>query len=269
MEIINCHCHVYPDKICQKATKGTGDFYSIPMKYDGSVSKCIEEGAKVGVTHSIINSVATTPKQVSSINRFIAQEVELHPDIFTGLGTLHPQSDDLKRDIKELVDLGLKGVKLHPEIQGFSLWDERCHEIYKLCLEYNLPILLHTGDNRYDFSNPDILSKVLKAYPDLTIIGAHLGGYTVWEDAVKVLPKRYDNFYIDCSSSLMFLTPERATEIIREYGADHVLWGTDYPMWGYEEEMERFSLLGLTDGEREQIFCKNAQKLFGILPQSL
>ncbi len=267
--IINCHTHVYPDKICQKASDGTGRFYDINMCYDGSVSKCIEEGAKIGVTHSLIFSVATTPHQVSSINRFIAEEVSLHPDLFTGLGALHPESDDGERDIRELVDLGLRGVKLHPEIQGFSLLDERCDQIYKLCLKYNLPLLLHTGDYRYDYSNPDELSCILERYPELTVIGAHLAGYSVWDDAVEALAKRYDNLYVDCSSSLMFMTAERATEIIRTYGADRVLWGTDYPMWGYEEEMERFNALGLSEEERELILCKNAQKLFGILSQSL
>ena len=62
----------------------------------------------------------------------------------------------------------------------------------------------------------------------------------------------------------MYITPERATELIREYGADRVLWGTDYPMWGFEEEMERFNALSLNEEEKEQILCKNAQKLFGI-----
>ncbi len=261
--IINCHCHVYPDKIAQKASNGTGNFYGIDMCYDGKVSTCLEESKKVGVTHSLIFSVATTPHQVPSINRFIAEEVSQYPDIFTGLGTLHPESDDQERDIRELVDLGLKGVKLHPEIQGFSLLDDRCDLIYKLCLKYNLALLLHTGDCRYDYSNPKELSEILERYPDLTVIGAHLGGYTVWEEAVKVLPK-YKNLYVDCSSSLMYITPERATELIREYGADRVLWGTDYPMWGFEEEMERFNALSLNEEEKEQILCKNAQKLFGI-----
>ena len=262
-KIIDSHCHIYPDKIAEKAAAGTGHFYGLPPYLDGRISTLLEHGTAAGIDHFIVQSVATPPKQVSSITHFIAEAVEKSNGKFTGLGTLHPDSDNIKAEVEEILALGLKGVKLHPEIQGFSLLDDRCDLIYKLCLKYNLALLLHTGDCRYDYSNPKELSEILERYPDLTVIGAHLGGYTVWEEAVKVLPK-YKNLYVDCSSSLMYITPERATELIREYGADRVLWGTDYPMWGFEEEMERFSALSLNEEEKEQILCKNAQKLFGI-----
>ena len=40
---------------------------------------------------------------------------------------------------------------------------------------------MHTGDYRYDNSNPNRVLPVLKAYPKLTLIGAHFGGWSVWE----------------------------------------------------------------------------------------
>ena len=73
---------------------------------------------KQGVDHAVIQSVATTPKQVSSINRFIAKTVEDANGKFTGLGTLHPDGD-IAADVKEIIALGLHGVKLHPDIQRF------------------------------------------------------------------------------------------------------------------------------------------------------
>ena len=81
----------------------------------------------------LVQSVATTEKQVSSINHFIADEVNKYPDKFIGFGTLHPNSSDLEADVKELVALGLKGVKLHPDIQNFKIDDYRCLKIYELC----------------------------------------------------------------------------------------------------------------------------------------
>ena len=69
---------------------------------------------------------------------------------------------------------------------------------------------------------------------------------------------------VDCSSSFAFMSAEEAREIIRAYGADKVLFGTDYPMWEYKAELERFKALGLTDEEERLILYKNAAELFGI-----
>ena len=180
----------------------------------------------------------------------------------TGLGTLHPDSPDLKGDIEHIVELGLKGVKLHPDIQGFKIDDYRCLKIYELC-EGRLPILMHTGDNRYDFSNPNRLKPVLEIFKNLTVIGAHLGGWSIWDTAVDELAE-FGNFYVDCSSSLYAMTVEKAREVIRRYGADRVLFGTDYPMWSPKEEIERFEALGLDTEEKHKIYYKNAEKLFGL-----
>ena len=69
-------------------------------------------------------------------------------------------------------------MKLHPDIQAFALDDPRALKIFELCERENVPALLHTGDYRYDYSNPNRLLPVLKAYPSLTVIGAHLGGWS-------------------------------------------------------------------------------------------
>ena len=100
-------------------------------------------------------------------------------------------------------------------------------------------------------------------YDDLTVIGAHFGGWSIWEEATKKL-YRYENFFVDCSSSLYALTPKVAGELIHAYGTDRVLFGTDYPLWSPESEIERFMQVNLTEKEREDIFYNNAAKLFGI-----
>ena len=258
--IIDAHCHIYPDKIAEKASASTGHFYDLPASLDGKISTLIEHGKKAGIEHFIVQSVATTPKQVSSINHFIAESVAASDGHFTGLGTLHPDSDDIEADVQEILSLGLKGVKLHPDIQKVALDDPRLHKMYKLC-EGKLPMLLHTGDHRYDFSNPNRMIPILEQYPKLTVIGAHFGGWSIWEEATEKL-KNYDNFLVDCSSSLYAITPQKAKELIYAYGVERVLFGTDYPLWSPEEELDRFMKVDLTDKEREDIFYTNAAKLF-------
>ena len=260
--IIDAHCHIYPDKIAQKASDSTGNFYSIPSLLDGKTSTLLEYGKKAGIEHFVVQSVATTPKQVSSINNFIAASVKESDGKFTGLGTLHPDSDDIDADVSEIISLGLKGVKLHPDIQKFKIDDYRMLKIYELC-EGKLPILIHTGDNRYDYSNPNRMMPILEIYKNLTVIGAHFGGWSIWEEATKKL-SGYKNFYVDCSSSLYAMTPQKAKELIMEYGTERVLFGTDYPMWKPDVEIEKFMKIDLSDKEREDILSNNTAKLFNI-----
>ena len=154
-------------------------------------------------------------------------------------------------------------MKLHPDIQAFKIDDYRCLKIYELCEQNNLPVLMHTGDYRYDFSNPNRLLPILKIYTKLTFIGAHLGGWSIWQEACD----KYSgllNFYVDCSSSFNYLKPETARDIIRRYGSDRVLFGTDYPMWGAKKEIEYFLSLGLDENEITSILNINAKNIFNL-----
>ena len=263
MMIIDAHCHVYPDKIAEKASGATGNFYSLKMGYDGTVSTLMKLEEEAGIDKFVIQSVATTPKQVRSINDFIKETVEKYPDRMCGLGTLHPESTDLKGDVEHIVELGLHGVKLHPDIQQFKLDDYRCLKIYELCEKYSLPMLIHTGDSRYDYSNPNRLIPILDIYDRLTVVGAHFGGWSMWEKASELLCDK-KNFLVDCSSSFYALSDEKIVEIIRRYGADKVLFGSDYPMWNPKGEIERLLSLPLTDDEKEKIFSLNAMRIFNL-----
>lgn len=260
--IIDAHAHIYPDAIAARASHNTGVFYHMPSRFDGKVSTLLALGAAAGIEHFVVQSVATMPKQVGDINRFIAETVRGGGGRFTGLGTLHPDSRDIAGDIEELLSLGLRGVKLHPDIQMVAIDDPRMHEIYRLC-EGRLPILMHTGDHRFDYSNPNRMAPVLRRYPGLTVIGAHFGGWSVWEEAVRQLA-RYPQLIVDCSSSLYAMSPEEAGRLIEAYGPHRVLFGTDYPMWEPKVELERFFAIDLSEEEREAILSENAARLFGI-----
>ncbi len=262
-EVIDAHCHIYPEKIAAPAVKGTADFYNIPTAADGTVGSLIAIGESVGIDRFVVQSVATTPHQVKSINNFIAKEVCDYSDRLIGLGTLHPDSEDLVGDVKHILELGLHGVKLHPDIQRFKIDDYRCLKIYELCEQEGLPILMHTGDYRYDFSNANRLVPILDIYKNLTIIGAHFGGWSVWEDACERLSGK-PNLYVDCSSSLEWIKPDFALELIHRYGADRVLFGSDYPIFSPERELERFLALPLADEEKRLILSENAKKLYGV-----
>ena len=157
--IFDAHCHIYPESIAQKAVEGIDRFYDhLPFRpYDGTAGTLLRLGREAGISHFVVHSVATAPRQISSINRYIASEVARSNGLFTGLGTLHPDSEKPEQDFSELVDLGLKGVKLHPDFQRFEADSAKAMRIYALCAEAGLPVLVHTGDHRFDYSNPNRL----------------------------------------------------------------------------------------------------------------
>lgn len=263
-EIIDAHCHIYPDKIAQAASDHTGEFYSMPMEYNGTVKALLEEGEAGGVDRYIVQSVAVTAKQVPSINTYISNEVKNSGGKFAvGLGTLHPESADMKADMEQIISLGLRGVKIHPDMQNFAIDDPRHLDIYSFCEENSLPMLIHMGDRRSDFSHPRRLKNVMEMFPRLTVIAAHLGGYTFWDEASHILAG-IPNLYTDCSSSFFALDDGEIVRIIRRYGAENVLFGTDYPMWDAGKEADRLLSLELDDSEKRAIFAGNAKRLFSL-----
>lgn len=261
MRIIDFHAHIFPDKIAQKASAAIGDFYGIPMKYDGAVSTLLELGGKAGVDVFIVHSVATIPQQVAPINDFIVQAAAQHPGRLIGFATMHPDYPSIGREIDRIVSLGLKGIKIHPDFQKFHLDSKGAFAIYE-AIEGRLPILIHTGDYRYDYSKAERMLAVLKRFPKLDAVCAHFGGWSEWEDAAAVL--RGSRVMVDTSSSLYAISPEQAGKLIGDYGADNVLFGSDYPMWGPEKELEYFNRIELTDADREKILHGNAERLLGL-----
>ena len=261
--VIDTHCHIYPDKIAQKASQGIGSFYDIGMNFDGRLDTLKAVSARAHVVHSVIFSVATTPHQVHSINTFIAQNVRDSGGRFTGLGSMHPDSETMEEDIAEIVSLGLKGVKLHPDVQQFPIDDDRGMHICELCDKNHLPLLIHTGDYRYDYSNVNRLIPILETFPHLQVIGAHFGGWSLWAQAAEALHK-YDNLVVDSSSTFHWVSRDTAQKLFSLYGTDRVLFGSDFPMWDPYDEIEYVTSLGLSEADLEKVFYKNAQRMFDI-----
>ncbi|HHV98256.1 MAG TPA: amidohydrolase [Clostridiaceae bacterium] len=260
-KIIDVHAHIFPEKIAQKATESIGNFYGVPMRGKGTIEDLLVQGNKVNVYRYVVHSTATKVEQVEAINEFISQ-AQLSDERIIGFGTLHPDLPDVKKEVERLVSLGLKGIKLHPDFQQFNIDDETMMPIYEAA-EGRLPVLVHMGDERSTASSPRRLVKVLDRFPGLTVIAAHFGGYSMWDESLQYLVGR--DLYFDTSSSLWILDKSKALDIIRKHGVKKILFGTDYPMWLYGEELKRFESLNLTQEERELILWKNAAELLNII----
>jgi predicted TIM-barrel fold metal-dependent hydrolase len=256
--IFDFHTHIYPDKIAAKAVENIGAFYTIPMQCDGTVNGLLASSGKM-IDRFVVFSAAAAPGQVVSINNYIASVCDEHPEL-AGFGTLHPDLADPGAEIERLMGLGLKGIKFHPDMQRLDIDDKKMMNLYAL-LEGRLPVVFHTGDYRYSYSHPARLAKVLDAFPKLVAVAAHFGGWSLFDLALEYFQQRF--CYFDISSSLPFLGKKRAVELIRIYGAERFLFGSDYPMWNPARCLEEFRELDLSDDERELILSGNALRILG------
>lgn len=261
MTVIDCHCHIYPEKIALRAAQSVGEFYALPMQdcsatAEGLLKAC--EGSPI--THHIVHSVATKPSNVQSINNFIAEQCAKHPS-FIGFATLHQDTPDPEAEIERIIGLGLKGIKLHPDNQRVNMDDPRLMHIYEI-IEGRLPLIMHCGDYRYDYSHPRRMKKVLHAFPNLVVNAAHFGGWSVYDMALEYLED--ERCFLDMSSAQAFLGPRRTYELTKIYGTDRLLFGSDFPMWNPIREFDDYNALPFTAEEKEDLFHRNAERFLGF-----
>ena len=262
MQIIDIHTHIYPSKIAQKATNSVRDFYQIPGSgnMDGTVELLRQRGAIAGISRYTVLPVSNAPGRVQSINRFILEQTQIYQD-FIGFGTVHAAMPDIEAEVQWILDHGLKGIKMHPDSQRFPIDDPRLHPVYD-AVQGKIPVMLHMGDPRYNYSHPVRLRHVMDIFPQLQVIAAHFGGYQMFDIAKEQL---YDtNCIFDISSAMMFMEPGEAERYINIYGAERMAYGTDYPLWDPVEEVQRFQRLKLTGAQFDQISHRTAQYILGL-----
>lgn len=261
MRIIDIHTHVYPEPIAQKATNSIQDFYEIPgAGMNGTVSMLKNRGKEAGISQFVILPVSVTPGHTRHINDFILSQTALH-DEFIGFGTVHARMENIGDETQYILDKGLRGIKMHPDTQRFDIDDPDLFPMYE-AVAGRIPVILHMGDQRYNYSHPARLRRVLELFPKLDVIAAHFGGYSMYEEGYRQLKDK--NCVFDISSSMMFMEEGVAERYINAYGAERMAYGTDYPLWDPVTEVQRFLKLKLTDGQFEQIAHKTAQRILKL-----
>lgn len=266
-KIIDIHTHTYPEAISEKAVTSLGNFYNFSVAGAGTYADLEDHAQKCGICGFLLFSVATNPHQVTKVNDSIAKLAALSRSRgyeTVGFAGMHQDFDDFEGELSRIEALGLRGVKIHPDIQGVDIDDPKLCRLYAL-MEGRLPLYLHMGDERpqYRFSEPKKLAKIMRMFPKLEVVAAHLGGYKAWDEAVTYLAGM-DNLWFDTSSALWAMTPQEAKRLIDVFGSDKVMFGTDYPVMFPEDEIKRLLAIDLTEQQREDIFYNNAKRFLKL-----
>ena len=272
--IIDFHTHVYPDAMAERIMAALGNVPGVQGHTDGTLDGLLSSMKRAGVDKSVILPVNTRKGQFDTITTF-AQAINSRYDSLISFGGIHPDDDDPEEKLQYLKDSGFKGIKIHPDYTETFIDDERYIRIVTAAQELGLIVVTHAGkDPAYDTIHcpPERARNLLDTIDDLTgfeepfMIFAHLGGNRLLSDVETYLVGQ--NCYIDISCSFADLgnfsdaTDEQIVRVIKNHGAEKILFATDSPWNDQNAYIERFKkLAGLSDREKALILGGNAERL--------
>ena len=262
--LIDFHTHAFPQAIAtcaiSKLSHASG---GLDPQTDGTLPSLKAEMAKDGVDISVVLSIATNAKQQTNVNNFAA-EINGNEGIFA-FGSVHPDAENALDELDRIKSLGLKGVKFHPDYQGFFADDEKMKPIYKKISSLGLITVFHAGYD-YGFSEPfgcmpDNMAKALRWF-DSPVIAAHWGGVGCGSEVIKKLCGL--DLWFDLSFGYGTMPKSIAEKIVEKHTPDRLMFGSDRPWHRPSWERLLINSLDLSEGDRDKIYYKNAEKLLGL-----
>ncbi len=261
--IIDFHTHMFPDKIAKSTLDFLAGVCGVKPYTDATYSGLLSSAKEAGIDLCVALPAVTKVSQVESINRFAAQYQE---GAILSFGGIHPACENYKEILRHVKELGLKGIKLHPDYQDMYFNDIRYKRLVAYATELELIISVHAG---VDPKCPDDVHCTPKMARELIdevqperLVLAHLGGNLIWDDVERELVGR--SVFFDTGVVLDHITEEQFLRIVHTHGADKILFATDSPWKGQKEFIKLLSDMPLTSNEKELIFSGNACRLLGI-----
>ena len=282
---IDIHTHTFPDKIAQATVYKLQNASHTKPFSDGSADGLRVSMERAEVYYSVVLPVATTAHQVPHVNdSSIALNERGAETGVLSFGCMHPDFPDWRAELARLAESGVRGIKLHPVYQGVDFDDARYLRILDRCAELGLLVLTHAGRDvgfpgAPDYVSPARIVSAVRQTDGGTLICAHMGGWRQWDEVERLLPET--GVYIDTSFSLGSMTPngdgyyktpadlallgeEQFVRIVRTFGAERVLFGTDSPWGDQSDGLRQFRALPLTEAEQTAILGENARTLLKL-----
>ena len=280
--IIDVHAHTFPEKIAAHALDTLSRNSHTRPFTDGTIPGLKASMRESGVTLSVIQPVATKPEQVARINDSAMRiNAEGESAGVISFGGIHPAFPEIDAELERVREAGILGVKVHPVYQNMPIDDARYVRILARAGGLGLTVMIHAGwDIGFpgdDSAVPARIARALDMAGDCRVILAHMGGWRCWDEAVRLFAGR-ENVYVDSAFSLgkftpngdgyysggddcMMLSESEFAGMVRAFGSERVIFGTDSP-WACQAECVRaVKSLGLADEYTRNILYNNAAKL--------
>ena len=257
--IIDMHAHVFPDALAMRVMPGMEREAGVRATYDGTLAGLLSVMDRAGIDVTVTQPVATRPEQVPTINEWAATTAS---ERIVPFGALHPDTPDPRAQAARIRELGMRGIKLHPEFQACAPDDPRMDALCEAAAEHDLIVLFHAGADLAvptRLGSPASFARLLDRHPGLTAVLAHMGGWDMWDEVAEHLLGR--EIYLDTSYARGYLAEDTFLRMVREHGVDRVLFGTDGPWADAADEVGWITSLGLTPAETAAIMHDNARAL--------
>lgn len=241
MPIIDSHCHI-----------GAGVRKSVTA--DELLRAMDDAGVERAVVCSVDQFIAVRNREG---NDDVLRAVQSQPERVKGLAAVNPWfGRDGVDELKRSLDAGMCGLKLNSHLQGFVLSDPIVHPLVEVCREYRAPLYAHTGTPIT--AEPFQLAELARTFPDVTMVMGHMGYTDFWYDAVPAALQS-DNVYLE-TSLIDIMNIQTAIE---KLGARRLLFGSDFPESDLSLELEKISMLEMSDADRALVLGANAREVWG------
>jgi uncharacterized protein len=263
--IIDCHTHLnnyHEDK-------------TVPV--EESLDKLLGAMEKNKVDSvMVLTSYKVTPHRPPT--RDVIRAVEKLPNVFVvaGVSYTNYREKDLREIAEFLQDGKIKGLKMYPGYEPFYPWDRRCQVVFDLCKEYDVPLMIHSGDTftaggRLKYAHPLEIDEVAVDNPDLKIVICHLGNPWL-RDCMEVVYKN-ENVYADISGLVLgdfdskferWLKKEIEEVLLYAGEPRYLLYGTDWPLASMESYIDFMNKLTIPKQAKDWIRYENTARLFKL-----
>jgi predicted TIM-barrel fold metal-dependent hydrolase len=262
--IVDFHTHVFPEKTAKKALAEVSRRAAIPCYADGTTQGLLSSMKQAGIHLSVISRIAIRAEGVRPVNQWL--EAQIQKGILP-LAAAHPDMPPNPSFIQNLKAAGFKGIKLHPDYQGFFVDDRRMYFLYEAAQAEKMPVLFHAGLDRGlpppVHATPERLLNVHRSFPALLMIAAHMGGEENYAQTERYLLGK--DIFLDTSFVLQLMDLHTLERFFRRHPIERFLFGTDSPFKDQSEELNfLLNLPFLTQAEKEQVAGQNALALLEL-----
>jgi predicted TIM-barrel fold metal-dependent hydrolase len=216
---------------------------------------------ELGVDLSVVFTFEGLRRPTTSANDSLGAWVAASPERLVGFSTVDPRDPGAAAEIARCTRaLGMRGVKLHPWVQGFSAHEPGLDAVCETAAELAIPVLFHDGTP--PFSTPLQLGSLARRHPQTTIVLGHGGLHDLWREAIEAV-RANENVHL-----CMCGTPGYAMRaIVARCPLERLLFGTDAglrpePVQRYARlRIRQLDELGLDGAQREAILVTNPRRL--------
>jgi predicted TIM-barrel fold metal-dependent hydrolase len=222
-----------------------------------TVEDLIREMDRCGVDMACVSG-GGLPHEIKQMNRQALEAVKRYPDRLIGFVRLSPKFSDVLEDIDYYIrDQGFRGIKLHPNQDGYCLLKEPVLDlIYQKAAKYQVPVLIHSGSEPWSVAG--MFADQAEMFPETTFIMAHSGlrnDKHVYESA-----RRVKNIILETSIG--------GVSSPRAFGKDRVVYGSDWPTTSMRSELQEVFVLWnaghLTEEEALDILGESMVRILRI-----